>query len=54
MPQQNRAKDNLWILVLIKVTEDSTQKERHTGEIWYDIPYTQSLKRNDANELIYK
>ena len=41
------------MLVLIKVAEDSTQKERHTGEIWYDIPYPQSLNRNDTNELIY-
>ena len=23
-------------------------------EILYDIPYTWNLKRNDANELIYK
>ena len=53
MRQQNRAKDNLQMLVLIKVAEDSTQKERHTGEIWYDIPYPQSLNRNDTNELIY-
>ena len=32
---------------------DFTQFDRG-GEMSYDIPYMQNLKRNDTNELIYK
>ena len=29
-------------------------KSDRKGEIAYNIPYVQNLKRNDTNELIYK
>ena len=29
-------------------------KSDREGEIAYDIPYIQNLKRNDTNEFIYK
>ena len=29
-------------------------KEVRQGELSYDSPYKQNLKRNDRNELIYK
>ena len=41
----NMSMDGPRIVILSEVREQ---------EISYDMPYTQNLKRNDTNELIYK
>ena len=39
---------NLKMVILSNVKSD------REGEIWYDIPYLHILKRNYADEFIYK
>ena len=43
-----------WMDLEIRDCHTEWSKSDKEGEISYNIPYMQNLKRNDTNELVYK